>query len=274
MTERAMRKATKGELTVGRFVIPYRLYGSQGPELVCLNGVQQSMAMWQSFVQRFSSQYRIVLFDFPGQGKASVTSGPIQASLEEQVQILREVIAGVKVQEPTLCSASWGGVVALSFAARYPRLVKRLVLASLGTRPNKAMVDVISKGSRIEESKRADMAETLINCFGQYLPAHMKDKIYRQFCSMSREQLQAFCEHGLFVIATGSLGSVIDFRKIQAETILLNGERDAIIDLEDVVSLAAKIPHCSLKIVKGAGHFLHLEDENIFDVYSEVLPRP
>ena len=133
----------KDQLQIKRFVIPYRLYGGNGPNLVCLNGIQQSMAMWHSFIRRFSSRYRIVLFDFPGQGKGHVLSGSTKTSLEEEVEILREVIKGTGVNDITLCTASWGGVVAMMFAERNPQIVRRLILGSLGTRANKQMVDII-----------------------------------------------------------------------------------------------------------------------------------
>ena len=64
------RPTLKKNIETGRFSIPLRIYGDTGPHLVCVNGVQQSMAMWRSFVTRFSCEYQIALFDFPGRGKA------------------------------------------------------------------------------------------------------------------------------------------------------------------------------------------------------------
>ena len=65
----------KGELKLQRFVVPYRTYGGAKSTLVFINGIQQSMAMWHSFVRRFSQSYRIVLFDFPNQGAGDVGTG-------------------------------------------------------------------------------------------------------------------------------------------------------------------------------------------------------
>ncbi|MCX5706595.1 MAG: alpha/beta hydrolase [Candidatus Omnitrophica bacterium] len=150
----------KGQIKTKRFLISYRVYGNGSLNLVCLNGVQQSMAMWHSFISRFAQDYKIVLFDFPGQGKSSVKSGSINASIDEQVDILREVIKASGVSDVILCSASWGGVVAMIFAAKYPQLVKRLILAGMGTRPNKRMVETIKKGCNINESERKEPSGT------------------------------------------------------------------------------------------------------------------
>jgi hypothetical protein len=50
----AVSPPAKGKLTVQRFIVPYRVYGAGEYTLVFINGVQQSMAMWHSFVRRFS----------------------------------------------------------------------------------------------------------------------------------------------------------------------------------------------------------------------------
>ena len=65
-----MRKPFKGSVEVDRFLIPYRIYGNGGPQLVMINGVRQSMGMWASFVRRFAENYRIILADLPGQRRS------------------------------------------------------------------------------------------------------------------------------------------------------------------------------------------------------------
>jgi pimeloyl-ACP methyl ester carboxylesterase len=265
----------KGTIGFGRFIVPYRIYENDGPHIICLNGVQQSMAMWHTFVMRYAPHYRIVLFDFPNQGKGKVTSGPIFVTLDEQVEILREVIKATGINKNvTVCSASWGGIIAMAFASRYHNEVKQLCLASLGTKANDAMVKTIQKGFQIDPQNRQKMADILIESFGQNLPENVKNKIVSQFHSMSEENLRAFYEHGLFVVSTKKLGDLINLSGIKVKTFLIYGENDTIIDLEDVKFLSSQIPNSEVRIVKGAGHFLHMEQEDIFDVYEDILPIP
>ena len=262
----------KSALRIGRFLIPYRIYESKGPQVVCVNGVQQSMAMWHTFVSRFSGKYRIALFHFPNQGKAKIISGPAQVSLDEQVGILAAVMekAGVS-KDAALCAASWGGVVAAAFASRYPERIKRLVLASLGTRANEKMAETIKKGAVIDMRDRDQMARVLLEAFGENLPVRIKQKIFTQFRAMKEENVRAFYEHGLFVVSSGKLSELVNLKNIKAETTLLYGERDTIIDLADVKFLASQIPNCRIRIVEGVGHFLHLESEAVFDLYADIL---
>jgi pimeloyl-ACP methyl ester carboxylesterase len=262
----------KDVLKTGRFLIPYRTYENKGPQLICVNGVQQSMAMWQTVVARFSLDYRIILFDFPNQGKAEIISGSSQVSLDEQVEILAAVIDKTGLShDATVCAASWGGVVAVAFAAKYPERIKRMILASLGTKPNKKMVETIKKGSGLDLNDRDQMAYTLIKSFGETLPSRIKQNIVNQFRAMKKENVQAFYEHGLFVISSKQLSDIINLSAIKAKTILVNGEKDTIIDLEDVKFLASQIPNCELRIIKDVGHFLHMESEEVLDIYENIL---
>jgi len=265
----------KGTIETGRFVVPYRIYDNSGPHIICVNGVQQSMAMWHSFICRYAPHYRLVLFDFPDQGKGRIVSGPVFVTLDEQVGILREVIKATGTNNHvTICSASWGGIVSIAFASRFRHEVKRLCLASLGTRANEKMVETIKLGIKIDPTDRKRMADILIESFGQNLPDNIKQKIVNQFQSMSEENLRAFYEHGLFVVSTKKIGDLINLANITAETFLIHGEKDTIIDLEDVKFLASQIPNCKIRIIKDAGHFLHMERQDAFDVYADILPIP
>ncbi len=262
----------KGTVKTARFVIPYRIYENKGPHIICVNGVQQSMGMWHTLVTRFSPDYRIILFDFPNQGKAEILSGPNLVSLQEQVNILSAILDETGVNKnAALCAASWGGVIAADFAAKYPDRIKTLILASLGTKPNKKMVETIMQGAKIDLHDREKMAQVLIKAFGENLPLQLKNKIISQFRTMKEDALRSFYEHGLFVVASKKLSEIVDLKSIKVKTILLNGENDTIIDLEDVKFLASQIPDCEMRIIKGVGHFMHMESDTVLDIYEGIL---
>lgn len=265
--------ATKGKLTIQRFIVPYRVYGAGAQTLVFINGVQQSMAMWHSFVRRFKESYRIVLFDLPNQGGGRVVTGSAHLSLEEQVDILTAVIEATSAGDDllTVCSASWGGVIAMAYAVRYPQRIRSLILASMGTRANQKMIDMISQGLQRPAKDPLEVAESLIEGIGQDLPVAMKNKIVSQFQHMGPAAFQAFLQHGSTVLSVRELSKVVDVSKVQCKTILVHGENDTIVDLDDVRYLAAEIPRADLRVIKGVGHFLHLEKEELLDVYEEIL---
>jgi pimeloyl-ACP methyl ester carboxylesterase len=268
----AVSPSLKGKLSFQRFVVPYRVYGEGNCTFVFINGIQQSMAMWHSFVRRFSQRYRIVLFDYPNQGSARVINGSLQLTLDEQVDILGAVIDATHGTDPlNVCSASWGGVIGLAYAVRNPERLNSLILASIGTRANQRMIDIISHALAMPVKDGLQVAETLIECVGQDLPAAMKNRIINQFRHMGADALKAFSQHGSTVISVCELSEVVDVSKVQCRTILVHGENDAIVDVDDVKFLAAQIHGSELKLIRNVGHFLHLENEDLLDVYEEIL---
>jgi pimeloyl-ACP methyl ester carboxylesterase len=111
----------------------------------------------------------------------------------------------------------------------------------------------------------------LINSFGQDLPLKVKTAIISQFERMDPAALDAFYQHGTFILSSEPLGKVIDLKSITCKTILLRGENDTIIDSEDLIWLAAQIPRAEIRTIKGAGHFLHLENDKLMDTYEDIL---
>ncbi|MBD3264502.1 MAG: alpha/beta fold hydrolase [Candidatus Omnitrophica bacterium] len=262
----------KSVFSHGPFRVPYRVYG-EGEDIICLNGIQQSMAMWFSFVQHFEKKYRITLFDFPYQGNNNNNNGSLNLSLDEQVSILKSLIEELGIEKSTICSASWGGVVALLFAVHFPDFVDRLILASIGMRPNAFMKDTILEGINADESDRERMAKIIINRFGGNLPEKIKLQITKQFKSMSGKRLKAFCEHGLSIVSAGPLNARVPLSQVEKNTVIIYGENDKIIDYADVEDLAFRMSDCTIKTIPSVGHFLHLEDKSIFGVYEEILEQ-
>ena len=111
----------------------------------------------------------------------------------------------------------------------------------------------------------------IIESFGKELPAAMKNRIVSQFERMDTESFKAFFQHGSTVISVKELEKVVDLAKVRCRTILLYGENDTIVDFDDVKFLASKMPGSELRLIKDVGHFLHLEKEELLDVYADIL---
>jgi pimeloyl-ACP methyl ester carboxylesterase len=209
---------TKGEITVGRFVIPYRLYGEGSRFLVCVNGAQQTMAAWRPVVNYFSNDYRLLLFDFPGQGRAQISSGSVRVDLDEQVEVLHQVVSAQNAPGKSIVAgASWGGVVVSAFASRFPQLVDKIILASFGIRVNEKVVQAIKEGQQLNGTATGEqVAGVIIKYFGQHLNDAFKKKMYDQFKNITKEHMENFRAHGS--ISTKLSICVVSKRKPSSST--------------------------------------------------------
>ncbi len=266
-------KIRKGQIEIDRFLVPYRIYGDASKSIVCVNGVQQTMAAWKSVVSYFFKDYKLVLFDFPGQGRAQTLYGPTAFSLDEQVGVLHKIVQMQNAPgKVNVVGASWGGIVVAVFAARYPELVNKIILASFEVKTSKKMLNVIRKGKELYKNGKGDeVSDLIIENFGQHLPENYKKKISQQFSAIKKEHFRALYTHGKLLETSQNINKVIDLRNIKAETLIINGERDTIMDLKEIKIASAQIPKCEIKIIAGVGHFLHNERDDILDIYRDFL---
>ncbi|WP_371193283.1 alpha/beta fold hydrolase [Glaciecola sp. SC05] len=266
-------KIQKGELQLGRFLVPYRVYGESNKTIVCISGAKQTMAAWRSFVSHFVADYSVVLFDLPGQGRAVILEGSPAASFQEQQDVLLGVIQATNRDEKVvLAAASWGTIVSAAIAASHPKLVDKMILGSFGVKPNQEILSVIHQGKTLYDEDRLDqIAPLMIKSFGQQIPDSQKRQIVEQFGNMDREQFMSFYEHCVFVEQCDHIEEYIELSKIEAKTLIISGEHDAILDHQGIRDAAKRISDCVYKLVPGAGHFLHWEQPDILHTYRKFL---
>jgi pimeloyl-ACP methyl ester carboxylesterase len=107
------------------------LGAASGPPVVLLHGlVTGSMASWYSAVALpLSATHRVVLYDQRGHGGSTLP--PTGFDLESQTRDLAQILVhtGFSTSPVDLVGHSMGALIALRFALRNPRSVRRLVLA-------------------------------------------------------------------------------------------------------------------------------------------------
>lgn len=239
-----------------------------------MNGAQQTTASWHDFIRRFHSDLRIVAFDFPGVGRSRIDEGDPHLTFAEQVGIVEAVAAATHGGSVALFGASWGGLVAAAAAASGNVPVERLLLASFGVRPIDSIVRMIERGHEMfERGERAAVGQLMVEGFGAGLPEPFQRRIVEQFAALDETSVSALRRHADFVQNLEHAAEHVDFRAIEAPTLIVNGELDTIIDNADLPTIATQIPDAHAVVLPGLGHFLHQEvgGECVFDVYGDFL---
>jgi pimeloyl-ACP methyl ester carboxylesterase len=165
--------------------------------------------------------------------------------------------------------------VVAAFASRFPDLVDKIILASFGIRVNEKLVEAISDGQRLNGTATGEqVADIIIKYFGQHLNDTFKKKMHDQFKNITREHLENFRAHGQLLKTTRHINEVVDLRSIKAQTLIINGAMDTVMDRDDITLAAAQIANCMVKIVPGVGHFLHNESDDVLGIYRTFLSLP
>jgi pimeloyl-ACP methyl ester carboxylesterase len=94
----------------------------KGKTIVLLHGFTESLKIWTSFATQLSKKYRVITIDLPGHGKSDCFDSV--HTMELMADLVCTVLKNLKVGKCLMVGHSMGGYVALSFAAKYPRMLR------------------------------------------------------------------------------------------------------------------------------------------------------
>jgi 3-oxoadipate enol-lactonase len=107
----------------------------RGRALVLVPGIQGRWEWMRPAVDALALRFRVITFSLPGERK----SGPSPRAFDSHVDQVDEVLDRAAVERAVVCGVSYGGLIALRYAARRSARVDRLVLVSTpapGWQPN------------------------------------------------------------------------------------------------------------------------------------------
>jgi pimeloyl-ACP methyl ester carboxylesterase len=155
-----------------------------------------------------------------------------------------------------------GGYISIPFALAHPDRLDRLVLAHTRARAD----------SEAEKATRNDMIAALKKDGAGSLPDKMIPRLVaanapeevRKFVrdSIMRTSAEA-CIHAVTAMRD-RVDQTANVSKITCPTLVIAGDADAIIKVEDSENLAAALPNGELKIIAGTGHLSNLENPAAF----------
>jgi pimeloyl-ACP methyl ester carboxylesterase len=98
----------------------------KGKTIVLLHGFTESGRIWNDFAKKLSKEFRVIIIDLPGHGK-SAGLGPVH-TMELQAEVVHHVLKTRKVKKCLMIGHSMGGYVTLSFAGKYPEMLRGFCL--------------------------------------------------------------------------------------------------------------------------------------------------
>jgi pimeloyl-ACP methyl ester carboxylesterase len=102
------------------------------PAMVCVGGVANTAMRFNYLSADLEQRFRVVNMDWVGRGRSGWMADERDYSLATYVEQLRQLIDHVGGGPVVLLGSSLGGSAAIELAARYPKLVSRLILNDVG----------------------------------------------------------------------------------------------------------------------------------------------
>jgi poly(3-hydroxyalkanoate) depolymerase len=239
--------------------LPLRvLRAGSGPPLLLINGIGAAAEMWAPFVARLRG-HEIVAFDLPGTGG----SPPLRhlTRMRGLAELVARLIDALGYRSVDVLGYSFGGIVAQELARRNPERVDRLVLCatssgmiSVPPRPLAALLMLTP--ARYSNRSMASRIVPLI-AGGRtrrdptVLREHLKERLARP------PSTQGYLQQ---LYAVTGWSSLCWLSRIRHETLILVGDEDPLVRVINARCMAAVMPSCRLRVVRGGGHLFLLDE--------------
>ena len=226
----------------------YTVEFGNGPRtFVAHGGWTGSWEVWTESLTHLSKTWRAVAYDHRGTG---ITIAPVESiTVENMVDDLFAILDSLKIEKCVLGAESAGGMVALSAALQQPERFEGLVL-----------VDVMYH--RDTPSGETPFAAGLKNNFEKTIEVFVDSCVLEsepnsaEVRAWGRKILQRATQASSIKLNESTYG--IDLRpeisKINIPSLVIHGDGDKLVPVEDAEWLASHLPHSHLHVINGAGH--------------------
>ena len=233
--------------------INYIIYGNElGEPIVFLHGWGQNIEMMKPLADLLSNEYRIIIIDLPGHGKSDEPLYPW--IVVDYKELINELLDNLNIKNPTLVGHSFGGKVSLLYASNYE--VNKLVV--LGS-PFKANQGKVSTKTKILKGLKKVPG---LKYFEEFAKKRMGSDDYRNASPIMRKVL----------VNTVNFDISEEVKKIKCPTLIVWGDLDEAVPLEDAYELEKLIPDAGLVVLNGATHYAYLERiNNVANMIKSLL---
>ena len=254
-------------ITVGGVRLHYVERGT-GTPLVLLHGNGSMIQDFQSsgLIDLAAKKYRVIAFDRPGFGHSDRPRHSVWTP-EAQADLIAAALKQIGVPRAMVLGHSWGTLVALALAVKYPKEVQALVLASGYYYPTaRADVVILSPpaiplvGDLLSHTvspllSRLIWPLLLRKIFGPS-PVPKKFEGFPEEMAVRPSQIQASAaESSLMIPSVRTLRRKYD--QLRMPVAIVAGVEDRLIEIEQSARLKRDIPHSTLRFVPGTGHMVH-----------------
>src|SRR5262245_40297475 len=118
-------EAHRGYAHLSNYTVEYSEIGS-GPPIVLVPGLAGGVDLLGPLARNLSSRFKVISYQLRGEDNCFALRRPF--GLIDLVKDLNEFLNLMCLESPAIFGLSFGGVIALEFAARYPHRLSHLLL--------------------------------------------------------------------------------------------------------------------------------------------------
>ncbi|MCX5715283.1 MAG: alpha/beta hydrolase [Candidatus Omnitrophica bacterium] len=242
----------------------YEVHG-RGAPLLLIAGLGSDISSWAGVINKLSAHFKVIAFDNREAGRSGISDKEytICQMSDDAVRLLDHL----KIKKTHVLGHSMGGYIAQELAIDYPERIDKLILESTAPVSSKRNNALFMDFYKALQGKKN--LEAWIRGWTRWL--------FSTKCRANRAFIQAFVKNGsrypYAQQASGFKGQIdamasFDTRKrlsrIKAKTLVIEGNKDALILPKEARALAKNISGSIFRSVNGMAHCIHIENPGLF----------
>ena len=224
----------------------------QGEPLLLIMGLGFPSDAWHRTRPALSQKYRTIALDNRGVGRSDMPPGPYPIPV--MASDAAAILTAARVDSAHVFGISMGGMIAQEFALQYPQRVRSLILGctaaggpnALPSEPEAALM-LVSRGEMTPE-QAARAAVPFV--YDEGTPQeHIEQDLAVRRPWFPRPQAYNAQLQGILMWESYSR-----LEQVRCPTLVIHGERDRLVPVDNARLIAEKIPGAKLVVLPYAGH--------------------
>ena len=236
----------------------------EGKPFVILHGFLGMGDNWKTHGRLFSEQgFEVHLVDQRNHGRSFKSN---EFDYELLAEDLFDYCLHKDLENIILLGHSMGGKTAMLFAAKYPNMVSKLIIADIAPRFYPRHHHAILEGLSaldFEEIVTRNEADEVLSKYVSHVPTRqflLKNVYWIEPGKLAlRINLKALIDN-IDEIGEG----LAPHLKFEGDTLFLKGDKSEYISSQDETVIKRQFPNYQIVTIKNAGHWLHAENPNQF----------
>ena len=239
--------------------------------VILLHGFTYSLETWDAWAAELSKDHRVIRYDLLGHGLTGPDPQKRYAPAE-RAAFLGEVMTALNVERAHVAGNSLGGLAAWRFAADNPERVETLILVSPGAYSANGVADEPASPPPAMEAYLRTAPEAGVEASASIVFADAA-KVSDARLALLRDMMRRRGNGAAYVESIEEFtlpDPTEDLARVTAPTLILWGEGDVVIPVEQGRRLVEDMPNAALITYPGVGHAAQEEapEETIKDVKS------
>jgi pimeloyl-ACP methyl ester carboxylesterase len=242
------------------YTVEYREWG-EGPPLVLVPGLAGGFELLGPLAKKLAQNYRVISYQLRGEDNCFALRRPFD--LTDLVEDLREFLDWLCLESPTVMGVSFGGILALQFAATYPGRLQNLIVQGAGARFEPGLLPQVAKAVLTRFPLPND--NPFINQFFNLLfgGARKQDALFHFVTQQCWQTDQSVMAHRLLLVEAYNLDQRL--QDIRVPSLILGGEKDVLVSRRSLHDLTQGIPNARLVRLPGCGHLAFVTQPALVD---------